>query len=171
MLAPILGIATCLVYARTRCWLLRREPAVAFGVALSLLVMATGCAPPHAPEEAERWAKAWVESLNSHQLQQVTPLLDAAATYQDPTTGKPLSGAQLTFFLAGLWNHAPESRYELRSAYGNREVLAVEWSATGLGAATARRPLEGVFLIHFNGDRIRSVRAYYDTPATTSGAR
>ncbi len=135
------------------------------GVVFGLLLLAIGCGSPRAPEQAERWAKAWLESLNSHRIQQVAPLLDPAATYQDPMTGKPLSGPPLAIFLATLWNQAPESRYELRSVNGNRGFLAVEWSATGLGQATVKRPLEGVFLIHFNGDRIDSVRGYYDATA------
>ena len=136
---------------------------------LVLLVMTIGCRSPHAPEDAERWARAWVESLNSHRIQQVAPLLDAAATYQDPVTGRPLSGPPLTMFLVGGWNLAPESHYEVRSVNGNREFLAVEFSATGLGEATARGPLQGVFLIHFNADHIRSVRVYYDKGAAASG--
>ena len=39
------------------------------GVALLLLSLAIGCTSPREPEQAQRWAVAWVESLNSHRVQ------------------------------------------------------------------------------------------------------
>jgi SnoaL-like domain len=141
------------------------------GVALLLLSMTIGCTSPREPEQAQRWAAAWVESLNSHRLQQVAPLLDPTATYQDPLTGKPLSGQGLDIFLTMLWNGSPESRYEVRSVNGTRDFLAVEWSATSLGALRVKGPIQGVFLMRFNDDHITSVRGYYDTAALVSGVR
>ncbi len=134
-------------------------------ICIGLLCMAIGCGSPHPPEQPARWANAWIESLNSHRIQQVTPLLDPAATYQDPLTGKPLSGQAITFFFVSLWNATPASHYEVRRVSGNSEFLAVEWSATDVGGGTATKPLEGVFLIHFNGERIASVRGYYNAVA------
>jgi len=93
----------------------------------------------------------------------VAPLLEPGATYQDSTTGKPFSGPALATFLVTQWNDFPESRYDVRSVNGTREFVAVEWSATNLGAATAQGSIEGVFLLHLNGDRITSVRGYSST--------
>jgi hypothetical protein len=139
--------------------------------ALLLLSMAIGCTSPRAPEQAERWAKAWVESLNSHQLQQVAPLLEATATYQDPLTKQPLSGQALDIFFTMLWKSAPQSHYDVRGVNGTPEFLAVEWSATGFPGLTAKGPLHGVFLLRFNADHIASVRGYYDTTAMVPGPR
>jgi hypothetical protein len=138
--------------------------------ALALLVE-TGCKTPPALDAVQRvrWAQAWLDSLNSHRLEQVAPLLQPKGTYQDPLTSIPLTGPPLSFYFVNLWNFNPKGRYELRRVTGDAEFVTVEWSASDFGPTTEK--IEGIFLLHVRGDHIASVRGYFDPrPMTTSPA-
>jgi SnoaL-like protein len=125
---------------------------------LSAVMSCHSAAPPAHPQ---RWAKAWINALNSQRLAQVTTLLGPAAIYSDPISGGPLSGAALISYLANQWRVFPQVRYELGQVTGDAESVAVEWTATGFGALQAA-PIDGVFVMQLRNGTVASVRGYYD---------
>jgi predicted ester cyclase len=123
-----------------------------------------GCkAPPLSPTEAERWARAWIDSINSHRIEQLAPLLAVESSYEDSLTGRPLSRPEAVY----SWTHAfkifPSLRYEIeRVLAAAGPTVIVEWKMTGAGVATAERPLKGVFFLEIETDKIARVRGYFD---------
>lgn len=130
---------------------------------MATLLCTTACAP-HAPAPAHplRWARAWLDSLNSHRWEQAGVLL-GHGTYEDSLSGGPVDSVSAAFYWYRIWAISPDLRYQLRRVTGDGHTVAVEWSAEGLGtSATAQT---GMFLIVVDGDAITSVRGYYNTRA------
>lgn len=127
-----------------------------------LLTAYAGCRAQPEPSHPVRWAKAWIDSLNRHNLEQVKPLLAPGATYEDPLSGGERSGPFLTFLLLATFHRFPHAHYELERATGDQDSLAVEWRATGLFKGTNQTPLNGVFVIQLQGNAIASVRGYFN---------
>jgi SnoaL-like protein len=128
---------------------------------LPALLCATSCSSAAPPAHPQRWAKAWINSLNSQHLVQVTPLLGDTGTFADPGTGGPLSGGVLEYYLGNQWRAFPQLHYELRQVTGDAESVAVEWTATGFGTPHAG-PIDGVFVMQLRNGVLTSVRGYYD---------
>jgi hypothetical protein len=136
------------------------------GVRVALLAAALAlCACRSRPEPAhpQRWARAWLESLNSQRMEQVGPLFAPRGIYQDPLSSGPRWGAAIAYFWLSLWHSYPNLRFEAVRVTADGDLLIIEWTATGFGAATAAQPLAGVFLIQLRDSAIASVRGYYDT--------
>jgi limonene-1,2-epoxide hydrolase len=133
-------------------------------VVLFVLLMAcAGCRAQPEPSHPLRWARAWIDALNSHDLEQVVPLLAPGASYEDPLSGGECSGPFTTFFLLATFRRFPHAHYELARVTADRDHLAVEWEATGLSKTTSQTPLNGVFVIQLRGNAIASVRGYFNT--------
>jgi hypothetical protein len=134
------------------CWLI---------MVVTVLVTA-GCRTQPEIHYPVRWARAWIDSLNSRRLQEIVPLLAPGATYEDPMSGGARSGPSLGFLLFRNVRRYPHAHYELERVTADKDRLAVEWKATGLSKSTNRPPLSGVFVIQLQGDAIASVRGYFD---------
>ena len=135
---------------------------VAVGVSIAMTVGFCGCRSGLRPIDRTRWAKAWLAALNSHRLEDFDGLLMPGGTYEDPLTNGQRSGPGLAFVFVFAWKAFPQSRYELQRVSGEGDVVVVNWTATGLGAVTAEKPLEGVFVIHVHGNAIASVQGSFD---------
>jgi hypothetical protein len=122
-----------------------------------------GCRAQPEPGHPVRWARAWIDSFNSHRLDQVLPLLAPDAAYEDPLSGGVRSGPSLVYWLVHTFQRFPDARYELERATGDQDSLAAEWRATGLRKGTDQTPLNGVFVIQLQGNAIASVRGYFST--------
>jgi limonene-1,2-epoxide hydrolase len=129
--------------------------------ALSVVVLCAGCTKPQ-PAHPDRWARAWIDSLNSRRLQQVAALFTPDATYEDPLSGGERSGPTLAFLFAFAFYGFPNAHYELGRVTADKDRLAVEWKATGLSRVRNQPPVSGVFIIQLQGDAIASVRGYFD---------
>jgi len=127
-----------------------------------LLTAYAGCRAQPEPSHPVRWAKAWIYSLNSHNQEQVVPLLAPNATYEDPLSGGERSGPSLVYLLMHTFHRFPHAHYELGRVTADRDHLAVEWEATGLSKTTNQTRLNGVFVIRLRGNAIASVRGYFD---------
>jgi SnoaL-like domain len=141
---------------------MRTVPRACRLIAVVLLLVAAGCRPQPKMSRQDRWARAWIDSLNSHNLRQVASLLVKGATYEDPLSGGERSGPSLAFLLVNTFNRHPQAHYELGHITADKDRLAVEWKATGLRRSTQQPPLSGVFVIQLRGDAIASVRGYFD---------
>jgi steroid delta-isomerase-like uncharacterized protein len=104
----------------------------------------------------------------------VLATLAEGATYEDPTTQGPVSGAAFASHMAGLWTAFPDLAFEERSlgATGPGHACA-EWTMTGTNAGSfAGLPptgrsvrLPGVDVFTLREGAIRSVTGYFDTAA------
>jgi SnoaL-like protein len=139
----------------------QRKPVRHAAGLLLAVVWVTSCRSAPPPAHPQRWAKAWINSLNSQRLVQVSPLLGDPGTYTDPGSGGPLSGEWLAYYFANQWRVYPQLHYELRQVTGDAETVAVEWQATGFGAQHAA-PIDGIFILQLRNGMIASVRGYYD---------
>lgn len=132
-------------------------------VGLVAVGLATGrAAAADGDLDAQRWADAWVRSLNSHRLEAIVPLLAEGATYEDPVIGKPFSSANLAYYLSAQFASCPALKYEIERVTGGGGVVMIEWRALGIGGLA---PLPGVFVIELDDNRVRRVRAYFDPRA------
>lgn len=131
---------------------------------IATLLCTSACAS-RLPEPAHplRWARAWLDSLNSHRWEQVGPLLGEHGTYEDPLSGGPLDPVPAAFYWYRIWTTFPDLRYQLIRVTGDSHTVAVEWSADGLGTPATTET--GMFLLTVDGDSITSVRGYYRTLA------
>jgi hypothetical protein len=127
-----------------------------FAVVFSL----TACSPrPAELTHPLRWARAWIDSVNSHSWSQVGPLFAPDGTYEDPLSGQPLTPVWAGVLWKRRWKRFPTLHYDLDRVTSEGRVLAVEWTATGVGTAPSVR---GIFIITVDSDVITSVRGYYD---------
>jgi len=135
---------------------------IAAAVGWTTMTLVSGCRQPAPPPHPNRWAAAWVSALNSRSPEQVWPLMGEAATYEDPTLPRPLSGQPLIMALLTTWHRWPKLHYEIRRVTGDAQTVVVEWAVTGLRSIDAV-PLQGVTLIELRGDRIERVRGYFNS--------
>lgn len=150
------------VHGRPRC---NRRLSATCRLLLPIAVAAlliSACRTPPEPPPRMRWARAWVDAFNSHRLENFGLLLAPAATYEDPVSNGPRSGASLAYHLVARWTKFPTEHYEIERVFGDGNVVVTEWRATGIGVRTKGNPLRGVFLLTVQGDAIAGVRAYYD---------
>jgi len=118
----------------------------------------------------DRYFDAW----NSHEPDHVVAALTEGGTYEDPTTGGPLSGDALAANVAGVYSGFPDVRFELESvAATGDDTAAAQWRMIG----TNTGPLPGgpgtggsldlpgadFFTYDAAADKVSRVVGYFDT--------
>jgi len=83
----------------------------------------------------ERYFDSW----NSHVPEQVPAAITEGGTYEDPTTGGPLTGEALTANVAGVLAGFPDVRFEIDSISTNGDTASAQWRMQG----TNTGPLPG----------------------------
>jgi steroid delta-isomerase-like uncharacterized protein len=117
-----------------------------------------------------RYFDAW----NSHEPGQVVAALTDDGTYEDPTTGGPLSGDELTANVAGVYAGFPDVRFEIVSVAVTGDATAcAQWRMLGTntgplpgGPATGGSldlPGADFFTYDVAADKVSSVVGYFDT--------
>jgi steroid delta-isomerase-like uncharacterized protein len=117
----------------------------------------------------DRYFDAW----NSHQPDQVVASLTDDGTYEDPTTGGPLSGAALAANVAGVCEGFPDVHFELVSVATYGDTASAQWRMQGTntgplpgGPATGGSiDLPGADFLTYDphADKVSSVVGYFDT--------
>jgi steroid delta-isomerase-like uncharacterized protein len=118
----------------------------------------------------ERYFDAW----NSHQPELVPAALTDGGTYEDPTTGGPLTGDALTASVAGVYAGFPDVRFEVVSlAINDDDTASAQWRMIGIntgplpgGPATGESldlPGADFFTYDRDADKVSSVVGYFDT--------
>jgi steroid delta-isomerase-like uncharacterized protein len=116
---------------------------------------------------AERYFEAW----NRRDPEAVVRAFVDGGTYGDPTTGGELTGAAIGENAARLFEAFPDLAFEIASAAETSDGRVVgEWvmrgtntgSFGGLPPTGLAVELPGVDVIVVEGDRVRSVRGYFD---------
>ena len=121
-------------------------------------------------EALDRYFDAW----NSHDPALVVAALTDGGTYEDPTTGGPLSGDALEANVAGVYAGFPDVRFELESvAATGDDTAAAQWRMIGTntgplpgGPATGGSldlPGADFFTYDAAADQVSRVVGYFDT--------
>jgi steroid delta-isomerase-like uncharacterized protein len=117
----------------------------------------------------EQYFDAW----NSHQPERVAEALTDGGTYEDPTTGGPLSGDALTASVAGVLAGFPDVHFEIDSVATTGDRATAQWRMQGTNTgplpggpatgATLDLPGADFFTYDADADKISSVVGYFDT--------
>src|SRR5215213_3049936 len=117
----------------------------------------------------DRYFDAW----NSHEPAAVAAALREGGTYEDPTTGGPLTGDALTASVAGVCAAFPDVHFEVDSVAINGDRASAQWRMLGTntgplpgGPATGGSldlPGADFFTYDADADKVASVVGYFDT--------
>lgn len=122
----------------------------------------------------EQYFDAW----NSHEAERVPGALTEGGTYEDPTTGGPLSGDALAANVAGVYSGFPDVRFDVVSVSTDGDTASVQWRMQGTntgplpgGPATGGTidlPGADFFTYDAEADKVSSVIGYFDTATMLS---
>jgi len=117
----------------------------------------------------EQYFDAW----NSHRAELVPVALTDGGTYEDPTTGGPISGDALTTSVAGVHAAFPDVHFEIVSRATTGDTATAQWRMQGTntgplpgGPATGGTldlPGADFFTYDAEADKLSSVVGYFDT--------
>jgi steroid delta-isomerase-like uncharacterized protein len=119
---------------------------------------------------AERYFDAW----NRRDADAIVACFASGATYTDPLAGENLQGEAIAAYAKGSWSAFPDLSFETVSVAENGAgLIAAQWIMHGTNTGSRRGlpptgrsvTLPGADFIQVEGDRIRSVRAYFDSRA------
>src|SRR5437879_13127665 len=102
-----------------------------------------------------RYFDAW----NRHDPQGVLASLAEAGTYEDPTTGGPLSGEAIVQMTDQFFKQMPDVSFEAITESVTRDGVAAQWLMRAYGGVVS---LPGADFITLEDGGIRSVRGYFD---------
>jgi|SRR5579862_8313420 len=121
-------------------------------------------------EIAQRYFDAW----NRRDGAGIVANFADGGTYADPLTPGPLAGAAIAAYAEGIWTGFPDLSFDIGSIVQNDSALAsAEWvmkgtntgSFNGLPPTGVAIAVPGADFIRVEGDKIRSVRGYFDSGA------
>jgi len=121
-------------------------------------------------DSIQRYFDGW----NTRNADAILNSLTEGGTYEDPSTGQPLSGAALRGYVEGLWAAFPDLKFEITSKGETApDKAAAEWKmiGTNAGSMNGLPPtgkeviIEGSDFFVLEGDKIASVRGYFDAGA------
>lgn len=124
------------------------------------------------PLPVQMYARAW----NAHDSEAVAAMFGTDGTYEDPSTGGPLTGFKIAQTISALVAAFPDFSISLTHvALGDPDLVTIGWTLTGTHtgpfgniAPTGRAVrLSGVDVIRINGDTLRSVTGYFSRPTIT----
>jgi steroid delta-isomerase-like uncharacterized protein len=117
---------------------------------------------------------AYFDGWNAHDAHAIARTFASRGTYEDPTTGGPVPGADIARVVDPLCAAFPDLAFDRSEATGDGERLVVEWTLRGhnRGALQAgvnptekRMTLRGVDVFEMEDDGICAVRGYFDQKA------
>ena len=119
---------------------------------------------------AQRYFDAW----NRRDAAAIVATFAEGGTYSDPTTPGPLTGESIGAYAKGLWAAFPGLSFDVVSSAANDSgLVSAEWlmKGTNTGSLMGLPPtglpvaLPGADFVQVEGDKIRSVRGYFDSGA------
>ncbi|MBL8541827.1 MAG: ester cyclase [Betaproteobacteria bacterium] len=117
---------------------------------------------------AERYFDAW----NRRDAEAIVASFASGGTYSDPSAGENLQGDAIAAYARGLWAAFPDLSFATASAADDGAgLISAQWimrgtntgSMLGLPPTGRSVTLAGADFIQVEGDRIRSVRGYFDS--------
>jgi steroid delta-isomerase-like uncharacterized protein len=136
------------------------------GALIAAVLLAVGlseCRAPAASNEAQRRADAWIAALNAHNVDVIVQLFDADGTYEDPTTGAPISAAALRNFWSKVYTIWPQLTFTVTMAVAEDNRVALEWRSHGIHVTGRTLTIDGTTVIDWSGNRVHHARVYYDS--------
>lgn len=117
-------------------------------------------------EVARRYIDAW----NSRSPATINEMFVAGGTYTDPVTKGALTGSAIGAFAGGLFAAFPDLSFDITSNAESASGVVLEWtmrgtntgSLSGLPPTGARMAQPGIDVIRVSGDKVFSVRGYFD---------
>jgi steroid delta-isomerase-like uncharacterized protein len=117
-----------------------------------------------------RVARAYFNAWNRHDPGKIIETFAGGGTYLDPTSGGTLAGEKIGQYASALFAAFPDLTFEIVTAGPVKDMVAAQWMMCGThtgslfgGPPTGRKiALPGADFITVEGDRIRSVRGYFD---------
>ena len=117
-------------------------------------------------EVARRYIDAW----NARSPTAITKIFVEGGTYSDPVTDGPLTGVAIGRYAEGLFAPFPDLNFDITSNAECASGVVLEWtmrgtntgSLRGLPPTGARIAQPGIDLIRTTGDKVASVRGYFD---------
>ena len=118
-------------------------------------------------------SKRGIDAWNKHDIDGVLAGYAEGATYSHPRVGENVTREAMSNFFKGVWAAYPDSSLELINIIANTGggLVATQWVFRGTNtgtltdgtAATGRTVTQpGATFYQFEGDKIRSERAYVD---------
>jgi steroid delta-isomerase-like uncharacterized protein len=115
-------------------------------------------------------ARRYIEAWNERSPTAINDMFLEGGTYTDPVTGGPLTGSAIGGFAEGLFQSFPDLSFEITSNAETASRVILEWtmrgtntgSLSGLPPTGARIAQQGIDLIRVTGDKVASVRGYFD---------
>lgn len=121
--------------------------------------------------EATAIIDAYFDGWGAHDARALARAFTAGGTYTDPTTARPLPGADIALVVAPLCAAFPDLAFERSEAFGKGGRYAVEWVMrghnragllVGIGPTEKEATLRGVDTFELDGGGVRAVRRYFD---------
>jgi len=118
-------------------------------------------------EVAQKYFDAW----NRKDGASIAATFAAGGTYEDPASQGPLQGDAIAAYASGLFAAFPDLSFEIASASASTDgLVAAQWIMRGTNSApfmglppTGKKiELKGADFIQVDGDKVRSVRGYFD---------
>ena len=115
--------------------------------------------------------QAYFHAWNAHDADAILATFADGGTYQDPTTGGPISGAAFKGWAGALWAAFPDLRFEKQSlGEMGPDLFAGQWrmigtnlgSFNGLPPTGAEVSTDGADFFVMEGGKIKSVTGYFD---------
>jgi steroid delta-isomerase-like uncharacterized protein len=125
---------------------------------------------PEALMQSTEVARRYIEAWNSRSPAAIAGMFLEDGTYSDPVTDGPLTGAAIARFAETLFTSFPDLGFEISSNVETGGGVVLEWimsgtntgSLRGLPPTGKRIAVPGIDVIRVSGDRIASLRGYFD---------
>jgi steroid delta-isomerase-like uncharacterized protein len=115
-------------------------------------------------------ARQYIDAWNSRSPAAINGMFVDGGTYTDPATGGPLTGSAIGNFAGGLFDSFPDLGFEIISNADTASGVVLEWIMRGTNTGAlrsspptgARIAMPGIDVIRVSGDKIVSLRGYFD---------
>ena len=114
-------------------------------------------------DQLRKLANKWNEAWNSHDPAQLAEFFAEGATYYEPHLDGPVDGkAGIGEIARSTWADWPEASFEAVSITIEDPRVVVEWKSSAKHKSGVVLQLEGVDVLAWEGDNIKSAHVYYD---------
>jgi steroid delta-isomerase-like uncharacterized protein len=109
---------------------------------------------------------AWNAAWNTKDADKLAAFFAPGATYYEPDLPGVTDGDKgIREAAQKTWSDWPEATFELVSMTVEEPRVVVEWRSTATHRSGKVLRLEGIDVLEWDGDKIKSARVYYDVHA------